>query len=371
MATRDHLFCDAARYYAQANITEKFTTAPRDYGTQDTGAYGREGRFGHRVMNPSPNIGGYQNYFSFTLGSSDPYAITEFAWQPNATIQQPILFCALRNVNTYLIGLQWNIDATISVVQLSGGGWSSADPILGTIPNPINVGNYHHIAWITKVHGSLGTSAVHIDGATIPALTITNANTGQGGAAWTNCLWGYQSRLNLQAVSSFDMNYCDVILRDSLSGILQDDGVTPYGILPLGDAPVYGLRALTGNGAHTDFTPLTGVNHGDMVKEALEDGDTTYNAATLAGLRDSYFMEDLPADIGRVYAVQSVSVARKTLSGTAEINPGMRLDGVDYDGTAVGLGTIYQHCRNVFVTAGGALITPAQVNSGEGMATTA
>lgn len=370
MANRDHCFCDAARYYAQANITEKFTTAPKDSGTQLVGLYGREGRYGHRLASNS-GIGGYSNYFSFTLGSSDNYAITEFAWQPNSAITTPILFAALRNVNTYLIGLQWNLDATISVVLLNGGGWSSADTILGTIPNPISVGNYHHIAWITKVHGSAGTVTIHIDGATIPALALTGLNTGQGGSAWTNCLWGYQSRLNLQAISAFDMNYSDIILRDSLSGILKDDGVTPFGIEPLGDAPVYGLRALTGNGAHTDFTPLTGTNQGDMLKEALEDGDTSYTAATLAALRVSVPMEDLPDDVGRVYAVQSVSVARKSLSGTAEINPGMRLGGVDYDGTAVGLGTVYQHCRNVFVTAGAALITPAAVNAGEGMATTA
>ncbi len=371
MAARDHCFVDAARYYAQANLTEKFTGAViQSPGTQAIGVYGREGRFGHQVT-LGGDIVATQNYFFFTLGSADPYAIHEFAFSPSAVPTTAMLIAGLFNVNTFLVGLVYNTDGTLSVVQLDPGGFNGGNPVFGTTAQPFAAGSVHHLAWITKVHGSLGTVRLHIDGATIPALDLTGRNTGQGGTAWTGGLWGYQTNVGLQPHSAIALNYSDIILRDSLSGILQDDGVTPFGFLPLGDVPVYGLRALTGNGAHTDFTPLTGTNHGDMVKEALEDGDTTYNAATLAALRDSYFMEDLPGDAGRVYAIQSVSVARKSISGTAEVNPGVRLSSVDYDGTAVGLGVTYQHCRNVFVDASGALITPAQVNGGEGMTLTA
>jgi hypothetical protein len=170
--------------------------------------------------------------------------------------------------------------------------------------------------------------------------------------------------------SAANHDYCDIIVRDGSVRILyQGDADEPsllQGTDPWGDTRVLCLLSEAGNGAHTDWTPLTGTDHGAMVDEAQQDDDTTYNSTNTNDTIDTYIMEDLPFDVGEVLGVQVVSVARKEIAGTAFLKGLIRIDGTDFDGDHTnGLGTTYQHVLTPFVTHDGEKFTVEEINNCE------
>jgi hypothetical protein len=78
------------------------------------------------------------------------------------------------------------------------------------------------------------------------------------------------------------------------------------------------------------------------VDEAVPDSDTTYNASSTEGDKDTYVLDDLPTGTYTILAVQSMLFARKDDSGVKFIRPVLRTGGADFVGASHALATSYQ-----------------------------
>lgn len=95
--------------------------------------------------------------------------------------------------------------------------------------------------------------------------------------------------------------------------------------------------------ADKDFTPLSGTDNFAMLDETTVDGDTTYVQGSTVGDLDLYDMSALPATPASVTAVQVVAFAKKTDVAARTMNLVLKSGSTQDDGTAVSLGTGYQH----------------------------
>ena len=75
----------------------------------------------------------------------------------------------------------------------------------------------------------------------------------------------------------------------------------------------------TADTAQADLTPLGGGTNFSEVDDPTQDGDTTYNSSSTGGHQDRYAAEDIAGTAGTIRAVQPVTYAKKTDSGSASI----------------------------------------------------
>lgn len=80
----------------------------------------------------------------------------------------------------------------------------------------------------------------------------------------------------------------------------------------------------------SQFTRSGGSFNYEMVDDAANDGDTTYNSSTVSGYSDLFYLSDLAAGGGDVYGVAVVLVGRKVAAGTAARKPELKLNGVAF-----------------------------------------
>lgn len=96
-----------------------------------------------------------------------------------------------------------------------------------------------------------------------------------------------------------------------------------------GDIPGYwgDLRILkvlpNGDTAQADWTPNSGSVHFDRVNELPSDDDTTYVSAAVAGKKDAWDWQDLPAFLGAIRCVQVSMAARKDDEGSKAFRIGV------------------------------------------------
>jgi hypothetical protein len=135
----------------------------------------------------------------------------------------------------------------------------------------------------------------------------------------------------------------------------------------LGDVRVVLSSPQAGNGSNTGLTCSAGTDHGALVDDTTQDGDTTFNAGTSVGVKDTYNMTDLTGVTGTVKAVAVQLIARKDLTGLKQVCPVWRIGGVDYDGATVQPGTTYTALRQIYTVspATSAAWTVSEINSAE------
>ncbi len=361
MALANSFFVDTARYYPIARRLEKFTDDSTGNGTWTIGTNGPDSRYAHRLA--WGNITGPPFFCRFrkTLSPADNTAITSFRWRRDALAGFTVVIAQIFSIGPFaLASLAMNQDGTVSFIVGEFGFFGS--DIRATSSASLAVGEYNHLEWHTTF-GVSGTTTVYLNGGPSPILTYTGDI---GTTQWSNGSWGMSAYNNIGAYNAVTNDYLDLVLRDGTARVWKD-GVLLAAGAQWGDTRVHCLLSQSGNGHYTDWTPLTGSNHGAMVDEAQEDGDTSYNYTTPAGNRDSYAMEDLPADVGQVLAVQDVLPARKESAGDANLNGFLRVDAVDYDGDQEqGLATSYQHILTPFTELSGVAISVENVNDAEG-----
>lgn len=357
--TSVNAFVDAARY-DYAHKYQKWTSEVKNIGTQDVGLYGREGRRGHRLHNNDITGPPFFNRFGITIAPADNYCVMSFAHKRSALAGNTVVFAQIFGVGPFsILGLAWNQNSTISLILGEWGFFGATT--LATSSHAYSIGDFNHFEWHSDI-AVAGTSKLYANGGSTPIISYSgNLGTTQ----WSHASFGMSAYNNIGEYAACNYDYSDIVVRDGtvqawIGGVLQ--GVHD----PWGDTRCYGLLSESGNGFYTDWTPLSGTNHGDMVKDAIQDDDLTYNAALAAGLVDTYTKEDLPPDVTDVLMIQPVHVAKKEVSGQAELKARFRTSGVDYDGNEVhALSTIYEHKRSIMTNLGGVAITPADVNNGE------
>lgn len=369
MANSNSAFCDAARY-DYAHMYEKWTGKVINGTTGDTmtvGDYGREGRRGHRIVTDNHFGPPIDLRFFQTLAPADNTAIMAFAWKRSAVNTPsvgaaPVVIAQFWDTNTCLCSLVVNLNNTLSLII--GNQTVFGASLVATTSEAVPIGNFAHLEWHADISTSAGSSKLYINGSTTEAFSYSGST---GGNAWNVASFGpsVAGATFSAAIGDSTWDYCDIVVRD---GTIRAwiDGVHTAAGAQWGDTRVYGLLSEAGNGHYTDWTPLTGTDHGAMVDDAIPDDDTTSNSALPAGLADTYTKEDLPADVLDVLMIQPVHVAKKEFSGVAEIQSRFRTSGVDYDGDEThALSTTYSHIRTVYTAIGGVAITPDDVNNGE------
>jgi hypothetical protein len=364
MASADLAFVDAARY-DEAHKLEKWTseTLNSNY-SMDVGLYGREGRRGHRINQATSNSGPPFHFrFGKTLSPANNDYITGFAHRRSLLSGNTIVFAQVFSTGPFaLISLAWNEDSTISLIL---GEWNFpnlSSTILATSSASFALNSYNHFEW--HVHfDTAGTSQLYANGGTTP---IINYSGDLGTTQWTHGSFGGSAYNNIGGYTGpLNLDYSDIYIRDGTVRAWIGGSHTAAGA-QWGDTRSYGLLSETGNGFYHDWTPSTGSNHGDMVKDPIPDDDATYNVDITSGHVDTYTKEDLPADVTDVLMMQTVHVARKEASGTAGLKSRFRTGGTNYDdATFNSLGLTYSAVRSIYQDKSGAAITPSDVNNGE------
>lgn len=181
------------------------------------------------------------------------------------------------------------------------------------------------------INSSTGTIEVRLNGNTI--LTLGSANT-QGGTAAT---WD-GVRFGTGANVAIDITMDDLVIWDASGGNNNDF---------LGDVRVALSIPQSGNGTNTGLTLSAGTDHGAVVDDTTQDGDSTYAFSASAGVKDTYNMTD-HSITGSVKAVQVDLIARKDLTGLKQVCPVWRIGSTDYDGTTINPGLTYSSLRQIY-----------------------
>lgn len=356
---RDEVWADAPEYYATANLAEVFTALPASVGAHNVGAYGRDGRRGHRLSWGALSGPPFERRMTRALGTADPYARLLFAFRPSGMQSVPVVIAQLfaPAAGFAAVSLAHMPDGTLGVL-LGENGFFGYTLLVDPSAAVVGANQYAHIEWLMKFAGAASEVTVWLNGDPTPVIQETGVDTGV--SAWRTASWGMRIFNNIGGYGAQTIDYCDLVAMSSQ---------TDYGTDQIGDAECIWRGALAGNGTHQDSTPSAGADRGEMVNDALEDGDATANlfpGADGAGPRDSYAPDPVVDNGQTVYFDINVAVAKKASAGTALMNGSVRSGGVDVDGDAnVALSTDYLHIKTPFQAYGATPLTPASVNATE------
>jgi hypothetical protein len=226
-------------------------------------------------------------------------------------------------------------DATISVLRCtlpSGPLQTNYGTFeLGTTPVGLILPKvWTHFECYVKVHATAGVVRVRINGAEVVTLTGVNTfNPYYGGtevSAWNEWAIGSES-------SSAGRRIDDVMQYDDFD---NGDGVTDF----LGDLTGEAIVA-SGVGASSQWTRNSGATNVSCVDENPADGDTTYVEDGTVGHVDTYTVAPLTRIVDGIKAVQVMTTARKSGTGTRAIATILRSGGTNYFGPTNYLGSDY------------------------------
>lgn len=325
------LFADGADHLplGASGLPLKYTSLSNSLGREEVVADGRNGQ-GIRIMRNSGS-----GVISQTVPGSPTEIIVGFAlrqegteatWKGGiATSGEPAQFSIWDGTTTCHGSLTFD---SLGRVQWRRGVQSGT--VLGTGTTQLsNASGFFYIEVRLKCHDTLGEVEVRVNGVT--EILVTGADTRNGGTDVVNTpTWVCSA--GLAVTFCFDDLYiCDT------TGTENNDF--------LGDIKVETVRP-TGAGNSTQFTPSAGSNW-QNVDEATYDSDTTYNASSTAGHKDTFAMANLSTVAGTVKGVQVVNVWRKDDAGTRTAKSVVRVGSTDYEGAEVALGSSYSVGREV------------------------
>jgi hypothetical protein len=309
------LFADSFDHYATADITKKWSSHGGAGGSINSSA-GRRSTSGYRYVGSSGTSGTLRK----TLPVSGAGFVTgvwmmtnEPPYAPGS--HDPVI--AIVQDGTIHLYLRFNSDFTFSVVRGDG-------TVLGTSSvSGMSVGVGGYVEWKGIIDNSAGSYVVRCNNAVI--LNESSKDTQNGGTAGWNAYWFghniFADRSSYQNVATIDND--DLYVLDQSGSAFNDF---------LGDIRV-DVRAVTGAGATTQFTPSAGSNY-QNVDDAAANGDTDYNSTDVVGEIDTFTAEDAPVVGGGILAVQVVLQAKKEDAGVCTVAPVIRHSGVNYPAAA-------------------------------------
>jgi hypothetical protein len=320
------LFADSFDLYATADITRKWTT----HSEATIGAYGRNSTNGLQIYT------GTTSYVMKTFSANTNDCIMGVGFKPVSTTVNDSEFLAIMDTGTTQVSVNCTASGTVRVYRST-----SAGTLLGTASVALSFGTYYYVELRTKIHNTLGTIDLYVNGTNV--LSLTDQDTQMTALAqWTTAVVGI-----VNSVGGFGnttmWNFDDFYLADS-SGAVNNTVLGPIrvaAVLP------------DGNGATTNFSPSAGTNY-QNVDETAPDSDTSYNTETTPGELDLYTFAALGLT-GTVRGVQTNLCVRSNGGGAETIAPMWRIDSgggpVNYTGTTVSLTTSYAYSLQVYETS--------------------
>lgn len=329
MAATGFLFGDTFDGYPTADLLLKWTnfTGVGSTRISISSLAARNGAAGLRLNAPNSDDASAQTIRK-TLTPGDPTTfVAKFAFRYDHTNPSFIFpFISINDNNTQQTCLALRPDGKLAFYR---GALVSG--LIGTTPSNTALlgGNWYFIKMKVVLHGSAGTVDLWINGVSEISLTGQNTIT-SGSAIWTNFYLGQpvlDGQGNLGG-GALDFRYDDLIVRDDDNGYQDTIGII--------------LRAQAGNGSNTDYTPSTGTDHGALVDDTNQDGDSTMNTSSTVGHKDTYNLENLPVS-ATIECVQTTEVARKTDAGSRIVANVLRISGTDYVGPNIAPNQTYSH----------------------------
>jgi hypothetical protein len=288
-------FIDGFDHYATADMGGKWTTVVT--GTISTTTV-------HTAPGSLASTGtGISAQFTDTLGGNQATRGVGFWFYREGAIDR--IFCAFRESDgTNHIGIRINADGTLSVVRGALNG-AVGTTVLATSTNATLADTWYHIEFKATINNSTGAYKVHVNGSSTGWIPeATGVDTREGGTV------GAANQLIIGGAGA-NCFFDDLYFFDDVAG----DGFTDF----KGVCEVVTRIASSGDGTHADFTPSTGTDNGAMVDDATPDGDTTYNASSTVGHRDSYNFSALGIT-GTIHGLQLNNWCRNSDAGARSVN---------------------------------------------------
>lgn len=231
-------------------------------------------------------------------------------------------------------------------LQLIRGGL--AGTVLASYSGVFLSSTFYSIEVSATIADAGGTAVVRLNG--VPVINFTG-DTKNGGTNTTIDAVGCGVASGVTGLFD-DLYICDAL------------GSAPHNTF-LGDVRVY-TNTPSGAGTSTQFTPSSGANYTTV--DELPYSATDYNTGTTPGLKDTYAMSDLPANVSTIFGVQTNVIAKKTDAGSIAVRPVIRSGGTDYSGSSVAMGATDVTVSDIrsLDPATSAAWTAANVNNLEG-----
>ena len=318
---------DSFDHYATADLTQKWAQiASAPTHAPAVGAYGRNSTSGVRwdVSGGSSNRCGKSLYYTPKVTPSGAVCIPGFAFKhgdagftnlTTATGADPNGGGTTAAVILYVL----QGGSTQVYFRLNTTGYIQAyrgdNTLLGTATAPLLQDTYHFLEFKITIDDTAGAIEIRKDGATVLSLTATDTKN-TSSATWDQVAIGHIANL---LASAMTWSYDDFRVMDGTGSQCNDF---------LGDRRV-GATLVTGDGASTQFTPLSGSNY-QNVDESSADGATTYNESSTVGHIDTFTHGAVPLAGATVDAVQLVCQGLKTDAGTVGHKGVLRISSTNY-----------------------------------------
>jgi hypothetical protein len=232
------------------------------------------------------------------------------------------------------VGFDFTTGQLVVVHGNGGAGWEANNSVIFTSTETALVPN--NVWHFLEVKATIGTSSslfVRLNGVVIVDLSGLYTKNPDISGTVNRVAWRSSNGLITSRV------YFDDIMVGDASG-----GVTS----PPGDCRIEYLPP-NASGARADWTPTSGSNYSTVSE--LTPNDSTYNSSNVVGAMDLLNMQNLSGS-GTVYAVQSVTRARKDDAGARLVRPLFRIDDGDtpaiYSGSDASLTTTAAYSRELF-----------------------
>jgi len=215
---------------------------------------------------------------------------------------------SLRDGSSQQIGLYFWIDNSIRLYR--------GTTLIDTSATPWVPDAYHYMEMKVTIDNTVGAYEVRMDGINI--MSDSGVNTQETANAYANRIYiggGFSGKMD------------DLYMLDGTGGAFDDF---------LGNIHV-GYSLTNGAGNYSVWTANTGNTYEaiDDTGGSPTDNDTTYITTDTPGARSSFTIQDVPANLESLLAVQLTVVPRKDDVGARYVIPFIRIDGTDYDSSAL------------------------------------
>jgi hypothetical protein len=212
--------------------------------------------------------------------------------------------------------------------------------------NAITLQGWHFIECKVTCHATLGEVIIRVDDD--EKINVSGVDTINGAAAaiCNQIKWDWVSQ----------PKYLDDVVVWDTTGSVNNDFLG-------GETRCYGLD-VSGAGDSAQWTFNGAASNHEAVDEVVPNGDTDYNSSNSSGDLDLFHIDNLPAGITSVYAVQIIAQARREAGGTADIKLAAKLGGTTAYSGNINLDTTYKRKNWVMETKpGGGSYTPTDVDN--------
>ena len=193
---------------------------------------------------------------------------------------------------------------------------------LGTSTTSMSIDDWNYIELKVTISNS-GSFELRINGNTEASGSVDTQNTAN-------------SYVNKVAIGNDETNFND----------LFDDYYIDSSDF-LGPLNIYTIRPTSNSSVSWTPNPA-GLNYQNLDDNLYQDGDLTYVSATSTNLKDLYGLEDISIANGEIKGIVHNFTAKKTDSNPTDIQPIIKVNGVEYSGTTQSMTTDYSNYQTIW-----------------------